>query len=193
MRSIAKLLLSVLIAIPFMSFTPSKTFSKKQKAQAKEKERELRADGWKLYGKADTLLNALLFHYVKLESMGEGSHEVFGIASQTNSAQTDDLFSQIELQAKSVYVKQRRSYVVSKAVTELGLSAGGRDEFEHFYSASRLNAEGVVRNELKKSYALFRKTADGLTEIMVFYIVNPGEVAESNIQAFRDRRKGSRP
>lgn len=193
MRSIAKLLLIVLLFVPLTITAQAGSPSKKHLAQAKAKERELRADGWKLYGKADTLMNALLFHYVKLEGMGEGSHEIFGVASQTNSAQMDDLFSQIELQAKSVYVKQRHSYIVSKAVTELGLSAGGRDEFERFYSASRLNAEGVVRNELKKSYALIRKTADGLTEIMVFYIVSPDEAAHSNIQAFRDRSKGNRP
>lgn len=179
-------MLAVLLLVPLTITAQAGSPSKKQIAEAKAKERELREDGWKLYGKADTLALALLAHYMRLETMGQGSQELCGIVCEENPKRMDDLFNQAKLQAKSVYVKQRHSYIVSKAVTELGLSADGKSEFETFYSASRLNAEGAIKNELQDSYALIRETPSGHIEIVAFYIVTPDEAAHSNIQAFRN-------
>ena len=156
-----------------------------------EKQTELAEDGWTLFGTSGTVEQKLVSHYAKMEKAQ--ASEIFGYAIATDFQKIDELHRRAELDAKSRYLKERHSFIVSRIATELGLAGSGMEEVEDFYTNNRLNADGVVRNELKESYSLLRKTADGQTEILVFYIVSPQEAVNANVEAFRKAKKSKTP
>ena len=185
MRRTLVFLIAMLLLAPTVQGAKNGRTEKRMEKAAKKMEKELRKEGWRLFGKADTLKLALLWHYKKMERVGENAREMTGTASTDNPRRMDELHRRAELNAEASYVKARHSYIVSKAITELGLTDGGKGEFERFYVESRLNADGLVRNELNESYAMIRRTAEGQTEIMVFFIVDLNAAADSDIRQFR--------
>lgn len=181
MKQITQFLFAVMLSFPIAMAAADKE-EKRIEKEARKTEKAWREEGWKLFGRQDTLRLALVSHHRKLQRLGESARELFGTAVAANKEQAASLHRRAELNAKALFVKERRSYIVSKAVTELGLSAGGTDDFERFVGETRLNAEGVVKRELTESFAKIRQTEGGKTEIVVYYIFDTS-AADPDIQA----------
>lgn len=168
MKRIIILTIAVLMAMPVFA----------QGAQYRKKLREIKKEGWELYGSSKTMKDVLRMHYEALDQ--EGVFEVFGSATGIKS---ESIGQQMAWNNASInYVQQAGSFLRGRIATDN--HAGGYDgEFNHFYSAYETLLQKEIRGELRPSYILVRHNADGTCQVMSYFIVNEEAAMNARIKA----------
>jgi len=168
MKKIIIMLISVLFMMPAASNAQNSALSKALKKEYKTKMKELKKEGWKLYGSSRSLDVVLLSHYEKLNNLGDNGYEVSGTASVTDSKHKNMLHQNAEMNAFSRYVGERRE-IIGRAVSDMAQADQG--EFEHFMAGYEARFQGEVKGELRESYSIIKEDKDKV-EMQVFYIVD---------------------
>lgn len=156
----------------------------------KQKIKEFKKGGWKLYGSTRSIDVALLNHYSKLEELGENGYELMGEASKFKSM---NVGKQMAINnACNEYARQTGSYVKGRIVSDI---AGNADdvssEFDHFYSAYETLVEREIKGEMQESFAVVKNFKDGTHSMQVFFIINEDAATKARIRAMENAMKES--
>ena len=169
MKRIILITIAVLMAMPVFA----------QGAQYRKKLREIKKEGWELYGSSKTMKEVLRTHYEALDQ--EGVFEVFGSATGIKS---ESIGQQMAWNNASInYVQQAGSFLRGRIATDNHTGGGYDGEFNNFYSAYETLLQKEIRGELRPSYTLVRHNADGSYQVMSYFIVNEEAAMNARVKA----------
>lgn len=183
MRKIIAFLLALCLLIPAaVSADTSKELRKALNKEKKEKLKEYKKGGWKLFGSSHTLEVALLTHYDKLNAMGDNAREFTGFASNFKSK---NVGKQMAANSAAInYAQTAGSTLKGRVINELsGNGSNAETEYDNFFSAYERLVETEIKNELVESYSIIRENGDGTYELQSFYIVNEDAASKARIRA----------
>lgn len=191
MKKFIMLILAVILMVPAVE-AENKQLQKALKKEYKAKMKEYKKEKWKLFGSSRTLEVALLQHYDQLNSLGEDTREVVGIASRFKSKNVGH--QQAINNACITYAQQAGSHLKGRVVSDI--AANGDDtsaEFDHFYAAYERLVEKEIKGEMTESYSIIRcinpKTDE--YEMLTFFIVNESAATRARIRAMENALKES--
>lgn len=169
MKRIIIITIAVLMAMPVFA----------QGVQYRKKLREIKKEGWELYGSSKTMKEVLRTHYEALDQ--EGVFEVFGSATGIKS---ESIGQQMAWNNASInYVQQAGSFLRGRIATDNHAGGGYDGEFNNFYSAYETLLQKEIRGELRPSYTLVRHNADGSYQVMSYFIVNEEAAMNARVKA----------
>ena len=150
-----------------------------QGTQYRKKLREIKREGWELYGSSRTMKDELRSHY---EALGKsGTFEVSGSATGTRS---ESIGQQVAWNNACInYVQQAGSFLRGRIDTDIHAGGGESGEFSNFYSAYETLLQKEIRGEMRPSYTLVRHRPDGSCEVMSFFIVDEDAAVKARIKA----------
>lgn len=168
----------------------NKLLRKAQKKEYKTKMKQLKKDGWTLYGSSRSLDVALLSHYDKLGTLAEKGYELMGEATKFKSK---NVGKQTAINnACNIYAREAGSYVKGRIVSDI---AGNADdvsaEFDHFYAAYETLVGKEIKGELKESFSIIHDNGDGTFSMQVYFIVDEDAACQARIRAFENAMKES--
>ena len=169
MKKIITLIIAVLMAMPVFA----------QGAQYRKKLKEIKREGWELFGSSKTMKDALRDHYEALKQ--PGTFEVFGSAI---GVQSESIGQQVAWNNASInYVQQAGSFLRGRIDTDIHTGGGKSGEFSNFYSAYETLLQKEIRGELRPSYTLIRSRGDGTYQVMAYFVVNEEAAVNARIRA----------
>ena len=169
MKKILTLIIAVLMVMPVFA----------QGAQYRKKLREIKREGWELFGSSKTMKDALRDHYEALKQ--PGTFEMVGTA---NGVQSESIGQQVAWNNASInYVQQAGSFLRGRLDTDNHAGGGDAGEFSNFYAAYETLLQKEIRGELRPSYTLIRSRADGTYQLMAFFVVNEEAAVNARIRA----------
>lgn len=182
-------LAAILMAAP-VAMSQNKALQKALGKEKKEKMKEYKKEGWKLFGSSRSLEVALLSHYDKLAELGEDGREVVGIASRFKSK---NIGKQMAANNACIsYAQQAGSSLKGRVVSDMsGDGTTGEKEFDNFYAAYERQLEKEIKGEMTPSYAIIHDNGDGTFELQEFYIVSESAASKARIRAMEDAMKES--
>lgn len=182
-------LAAILMAAP-VAMSQNKALQKALSKEKKEKMKEYKKEGWKLFGSSRSLEVALLSHYDKLAELGEDGREVVGIASRFKSK---NIGKQMAANNACIsYAQQAGSSLKGRVVSDMsGDGTTGEKEFDNFYAAYERQLEKEIKGEMTPSYAIIHDNGDGTFELQEFYIVSESAASKARIRAMEDAMKES--
>lgn len=170
----------------------NKQLARAQKKEYKNKVKEYKKEGWKIFGTSHTLEVALLTHYDKLSK--DGVTEVTGFTSSSNkNIGKEKLF----MSACTDYAKRAGSNIKGRIVEDMGsiISTDELAEFEHFYAAYENNVQKEIKGELQTSYMIYRSIGKQndveVFEYQAFFLVDEASATKARIRAFENAAKES--
>lgn len=161
-----------------------------QKKEYKSKMKQLKKEGWTLYGSSRSLDVALLTHYDKLQTLGEKGYELMGEATKFKSK---NVGKQTAINnACNIYAREAGSHVKGRIVSDLaGNAEDVSAEFDHFYAAYETLVEKEIKGELKESFSIIHDNGDGSFSMQVYFIVDEDAATQARIRAFENAIKES--
>ena len=169
MKKILTLIITVLMVMPVFA----------QGAQYRKKLREIKREGWELFGSSKTMKDALRDHYEALKQ--PGTFEMVGTAG---GVQSESIGQQVAWNNASInYVQQAGSFLRGRIDTDTHAGGGDAGEFSNFYAAYETLLQKEIRGELRPSYTLIRSRADGTYQVMAFFVVNEEAAVNARIRA----------
>lgn len=168
----------------------NKLLRRAQKKEYKAKMKQLKKEGWTLYGSSRSLDVALLSHYDKLETLGEKGYELMGEATKFKSK---NVGKQTAINnACNIYAREAGSYVKGRIVSDLaGNAEDVSAEFDHFYAAYETLVEKEIKGELKESFSIIHDNGDGTFSMQVYFVVDEDAATRARIRAFENAMKES--
>ena len=169
MKRIILITIAVLMAMPVFA----------QGAQYRKKLREYKKEGWELFGSSKTINDALREHYEALAPNG-----VFEVVGTATGVRSESIGQQVAWNNACInYVQQAGSFLRGRIDTDNHIGGGSDGEFYHFYSAYETLLQKEIRGELRPSYSVVRRNADGTCQMMSFFVVNEESAANARIKA----------
>ena len=169
MKRIILITIAVLMAMPVFA----------QGAQYRKKLREYKKEGWELFGSSKTINDALREHYEALAPNG-----VFEVVGTATGVRSESIGQQVAWNSACInYVQQAGSFLRGRIDTDNHTGGGSDGEFNHFYSAYETLLQKEIRGELRPSYSVVRRNADGTCQMMSFFVVNEEAAANARIKA----------
>lgn len=182
-------MLAMTFALIAPSFGQTKELSKKEVKQiekmAKQKEKELVKEGWKLDGSTLTLNYKLIEHYTKLKD--PNCREIVGSASECASRNVGQQWTLNNAMTK--YAQEAKSYVMGKVLSEIGNIAN--EELDSFYGAYERLISAEISGDLETSFSLVKPSKDGKYEYDTYYIINENLASKKRIAAYENALKES--
>lgn len=169
MKRIILITIAVLMALPVFA----------QGAQYRKKLREYKKEGWELFGSSKTINDALREHYEAL-----APDDVFEVVGTATGVRSESIGQQVAWNNACInYVQQAGSFLRGRIDTDNHTGGGSDGEFNHFYSAYETLLQKEIRGELRPSYSVVRRNADGTCQMMSFFVVNEEAAANARIKA----------
>ena len=169
MKRIILITIAVLMAMPVFA----------QGAQYRKKLREYKKEGWELFGSSKTINDALREHYEAL-----APDDVFEVVGTATGIRSESIGQQVAWNNACInYVQQAGSFLRGRIDTDNHTGGGSDGEFNHFYSAYETLLQKEIRGELRPSYSVVRRNADGTCQMMSFFVVNEEAAANARIKA----------
>ena len=169
MKRIILITIAVLMAMPVFA----------QGAQYRKKLREYKKEGWELFGSSKTINDALREHYEAL-----APNDVFEVVGTATGVRSESIGQQVAWNNACInYVQQAGSFLRGRIDTDNHTGGGSDGEFNHFYSAYETLLQKEIRGELRPSYSVVRRNADGTCQMMSFFVVNEEAAANARIKA----------
>ncbi len=190
MKKLIMLLLAVCLMAPMATADTNKQLEKALNKEKKEKMKEYKKEGWKLFASSRTLEVALLKHYDKLNTLGEDGREVVGVASKFKSKNIGKQMATNN--ACTTYAQQAGSSLKGRVVSDMaGDGTEAADEFDHFYGAYERLVEKEIKGEMEESYSIIRDSGDGTFELQTFFIVSENAASKARLRALENAMKES--
>ena len=179
-----------LMAAFMLSVVPAtaQELSKSEKKSLKAKVKELKKQGWQIFGSTSTIDLALEKHMLKLHS--DDAIEVPGTAS---SFKSKNVGKQMALNsAMTYYASMMDSEIKGKVVSDMqGDGEFSETEFEKFYAAFKRSVESTIKDELKESFSIIRDKGNGTSEMQTFYVVDKKAASQARVRALEQAGKES--
>ena len=179
-----------LMAAFMLSVIPAtaQELSKSEKKSLKAKVKELKKQGWQIFGSTSTIDLALEKHMLKLHS--DDAIEVPGTAS---SFKSKNVGKQMALNsAMTYYASMMDSEIKGKVVSDMqGDGEFSESEFEKFYAAFKRSVQTTIKDELKESFSIIRDKGNGTSEMQTFFIVDKHAASQARVRALEQAGKES--
>lgn len=189
MKQILTLILSLLLVVPGANAQNNKALERALKKEYKSKMKELKKEGWKLYGSSRSLDVVLLQHYQKLNDPELVSYEIMGSSTQFSSKSIGH--QQCITNASAIYAQSARRLVQGRITTDFGATGNVKEEFEHFYAAYESLIEKEINGELQESFSLIREVKKGVFEMQSYFIVSEDAATKARIRAYENALRES--
>jgi len=192
MKRILVLALAALMTVGFCSQTEAqnKQLRKAQKKEYKTKLKQLKKEGWSLYGSSRSIDVVLLTHYDKLNELGANGSELMGEASKFKSKNVGK--QSAVNNACVVYASEAGRHLKGRIVNDLFSNADDVDmEFDKFYAAYESLVEKDIQGELQESFTLIKDNGDGTYAMQVYFIVDEESACKARIRAMEMAAKES--
>ena len=162
--------------------------SKSEKKSLKAKVKELKKQGWQIFGSTSTIDLALEKHMLKLHS--DDAIEVPGTAS---SFKSKNVGKQMALNsAMTYYASMMDSEIKGKVVSDMqGDGEFSESEFEKFYAAFKRSVQTTIKDELKESFSIIRDKGNGISEMQTFFLVDKVAASQARVRALEQAGKES--
>ena len=185
-----KKIIMFLMAAFMLSVIPAtaQELSKSEKKSLKAKVKELKKQGWQIFGSTSTIDLALEKHMLKLHS--DDAIEVPGTAS---SFKSKNVGKQMALNsAMTYYASMMDSEIKGKVVSDMqGDGEFSETEFEKFYAAFKRSVQTTIKDELKESFSIIRDKGNGTSEMQTFFIVDKHAASQARVRALEQAGKES--
>ena len=186
MKRLVIFMISMLLMVPVAN-AQNKNLQKALQKEYKQKMKEFKKEGWKLFGSTRSLEVELLKHY---EKRNEGMGEVMGTASVTDAKHKNLLKSTAEINAFTTYARDCGMQLKGRVVADMGLTDEEKSEFEHVYQAYQGLIEKEIKGELTPSFCVIRENKN-FVEMQTFYLVDENAASKAKIRAFENAAKES--
>lgn len=185
MKKLLMILIAACLVVPAFSQSTNKELQKALKKEKKEKLKEYKKDGWKIFGSTRSLEVALLKHYDKLAALGEDGSEVSGTATRCKSK---NLGHQMAINdACLTYAQRAGSQLQGRVVSDIaGNSTDTAGEFDHFYAAYERLVEKEIKGEMEESFSVIKDNGDGTFEIQSYFVVSESAASKARIRALEN-------
>lgn len=187
MKRLLIAILALLLMIPATGYAQNKMLEKRLKTEFKDKMKEYKKEGWKLFGSSRSLDVALLKHYDKLNNLGDEGVEIMGTAT----GERDNVVLQQAINnACNIYARQAGSNIRGRLFSDLN---GGDDttaEFDHFYAAYETEVQKEIKGELKQSYAVYQQNGNKKT-LQVYFVVDEASATKARLRALENAYRES--
>lgn len=182
MKKIITIILAIAIILPVTTVAQNAALETALKKEYKQKMKEYKKEGWKIYGSSRTLEVALLTHYEELNKLGALGYEIVGVCSRYKS---DNIGHQTTVNnACNIYARNAGSIVRGRIQSEmLGNGSNTAEEFDRFYASYESLVEKEIRGELKESFSIYRELANGDKAMQTYFIVNEEAAVKARIRA----------
>lgn len=127
--------------------------------------KKLKKDGWKVYENAASVDEAMMEYYCQMEAGGNDVMTVTGIGQDMN---VNTAYRQARHRASVALTSQKGVHIESQTTVRMTNSSEGSSSETHTMNYAR--AEQIIRGQ-KPVASLYRKRADGTTEINLYYII----------------------
>ena len=185
-----KKIIMFLMAAFMLSVVPAtaQELSKSEKKSLKAKVKELKKQGWQIFGSTSTIDLALEKHMLKLHS--DDAIEVPGTAS---SFKSKNVGKQMALNsAMTYYASMMDSEIKGKVVSDMqGDGEFSESEFEKFYAAFKRSVQTTIKDELKESFSIIRDKGNGISEMQTFFLVDKVAASQARVRALEQAGKES--
>lgn len=166
---------------------------KAAKNEYKAKMKQLKKEGWTIYGSSHTLDVALLDHYEKLNE--EGAKEYVGVASAFISK---NVGMQAALNsAINKYARDAQTFVKGRIASDLFSNSDEVPaEFDKFYAAYESMVVKEIKGEMTPSFSIIRSKGKNdkgqeVFEMQSFFIVNEDQASKARVRAMENALKES--
>ena len=195
MKKTILILLSLILAFGVVD-AENKQLQKAREKAYKEKMKQYKKDKWTLFGSSKTLELALLEHYDKLNTGGDNTNEILGIASRFKSK---NVGHQMAINsACNTYAQSAGGNVRGRIASDMAGDGVDADaEFDNFYAAYERSVEKEIKGELKESFSVIRclnpeaPVKDREYEMESYFIVNESAASKARIRAMENALKES--
>ena len=181
------------MAVIMPSCSSTSSISRARNKQAKQKMREFKREGWKIYGTPRTLEVALLEYYEELQN-----DEVSEYMGEATAFVSKSVGSQMALNsAATKYAQTASSVLQGRIVRDLfGDAENVPEEFDKFYAAYETKVEKEIKGELKASFSVIRskgKNEKGqeVFEMQTYCLVNEAAASRARLRALENALKES--
>ena len=170
-----KYLLLTVLGLFFVSAIPLHALDKKRTSKVekicKKECKQLKKEGWKVYGKAQELDEAILNYYIALE---EGSDSLHSVVSTAEDRDINQAKNKAHHNAMNQLASMRESLVEGVTTVETTNEQGsdGVKSNTSMVNSTKTSVKQQVK-ALKPILTLSRKKSDDKTEIRMYYLVNP--------------------
>lgn len=190
MKKLLMILIAACLAMPTFAQSTNKQLEKALKKEKKEKLKEYKQDGWKIFGSTRSLEVALLKHYDKLATLGDDGTEVSGTATRCKSK---NLGHQMAVNdACLTYAQRAGSQLQGRVVSDIaGNSTDVAGEFDHFYAAYERLVEKEIKGEMEESFSVIKDNGDGTFEIQTYFIASESAASKARMRALENAMKES--
>lgn len=167
-----KRIITICIALFLMS---GGCFADSPKSKELQKEykrvcKELKSNGWKVYGKLQTLEDALKNHFRMLEEGGDSLVSITGLGS----AKSANLAARKATNhASTQYASLKGSEIVTTIDSDVETTqVGGEVETKTVFSATNRTSTNQNVKALNPNLTVYRTLKDGTVEMQAFFIIN---------------------
>lgn len=186
-----KKIIMFLMAAFMLSVVPAtaQELSKAQKKSLKQKVKEYKKEGWKIFGSTNSVEYALQKHYEKMNA-GEDAIEIVGVAS---SFKSKNVGRQMALtNACTYYAGLGESEIKGKIVNDMqGDGEFSEAEFDKFYAAYKRSVQATIKDELRESFSIIHDKGDGTSEMQTYFVVDKNAASKSRMRALHQAAKES--
>ena len=127
--------------------------------------KKLKKDGWKVYENTSSVDETMMEYYKQMEAGGEGMITVTGIGQDKD---VNTAYRQARHRASVALASRKGVHVESQTVVKMTNSSEGSSSEIHTMNIAQ--AEQAIRSQ-KPVVSLYRKLADGTTEINLYFII----------------------
>lgn len=180
MKRIVLAAIVLVLALPIaVTAQSSQKLDKATKKEFNTKKKELKKEGWVIYGSSKSLDNALLAHYSMLAKLGDNAEEIIGSAPKCNNKDAGHLLAANN--AASKYAQQCN--ITLKGTTQSIISSGNGEEIDQFFSSYQSHVEVAIKDELQESFSIVKEVEPGMYEVMSFFILKKNKAAMVHLAA----------
>ena len=183
--------LAMIFAMP--NVYAQKLTDRQIKKEVRKKAKQLKKEGWTIYGSPYTLETALTAYYQDLQK--EGAQNMVGVAS---SFMSKNVGKQAALNsAINEYARQAQSFVEGRVVSDMFNNASDAvpEEFDKFYAAYQSMVVKEIKGELKASFSLIRSKGmqddKEVFEMQTYFVLNELEASKARMRAMENAMKES--
>ena len=165
------IILLAMLGLAMVSPAHAGGLGKQLKKEWKKQTKQLKAEGWNVYGHTVSLEKAMESHYLKLEEIGLQARVVEG---RGKAADIDAAVGKSQTNAKKHYTVTQGSDIISLNETNVKNEQGENVTTSiTFNSTTQSRSEHRIKN-FTPTVVLYRKSNDKTFEAMSLYVVEEG-------------------